>query len=168
MITEAKRRYSLPVRSLATDLGLSPATLTRWKRRLRQGQAAVGRRGPRKVKPLNFDELKERIQGLGHVRKRSRGSGSLHRTYADGISRRDLDAMVRAVRQETSRNRVANTYHVSWLRPNLAWAMDDCEKTEHGAGGMLHLHNLTDLHSRYRLQTPAGQPLFHSTARICP
>ena len=159
MITEAKRRYSLPVRSLATDLGLSPATLTRWKRRLRQGQAAVGRRGPRKVKPLNFDELKERIQGLGHVRKRSRGSGSLHRTYADGISRRDLDAMVRAVRQETSRNRVANTYHVSWLRPNLAWAMDDCEKTEHGAGGMLHLHNLTDLHSRYRLPPLASDCL---------
>ena len=136
MIAEAKRRYTLPMHTLAVELGLSPATLTRWKRRLRRGQAAVGRRGPRKVKPLNLDELKDRIQGLGHGRKRSRGSGSLHRAYyATGISRRELDAMVRAVRQETNRSRVVNTYHVSWLRPNLAWAMDDCEKNERAVGG---------------------------------
>jgi transposase-like protein len=148
MITEAKTRYGLPIRILAAQMGLCPATLRRWRRRISRREVPVGRRGPRKVKRLNLGELKERIESLGHVRKRSRGSGSLHRTYADGISRRDLDAMVRLVRQETSRNRVANTYHVSWLRPNLAWAMDDCEKTEHGAGGTLHLHNLTDLHSR--------------------
>jgi hypothetical protein len=159
MIAEAKRRYTLPMHTLAVELGLSPATLTRWKRRLRRGQAAVGRRGPRKVKPLNFDELKDRIQGLGHGRKRSRGSGSLHRAYAAGISRRELDAMVRAVRQETSRSRVVNTYHVSWLRPNLAWAMDDCEKNERAVGGTLHLHNLTDLHSRYRLPPLASHGL---------
>jgi hypothetical protein len=58
--------------------------------------------------------------------------------------------MVRAVRSESSRQRMAEMYHVSWLRPNLAWAMDDCEKTKR-AGGTLHLHNLTDLYSRYRL-----------------
>ena len=167
MITEAKTRYGLPIRILTAEMGLCPATLRRW-RRISRGEAPVDRRGPRKVKPLNFDELKERIQGLGHVRRRSRGSGHLHRVYGAAISRRDLDAMVRAVRGETSRQRKAEIYHVSWLRPNLAWAMDDCEKTEHAAGGTLHLHNLTDLHSRYRLQTPAGQPLFHSTARICP
>jgi hypothetical protein len=59
--------------------------------------------------------------------------------------------MVRALRQEASRSRVAETYHVNWLRPNLAWAMDDCEKTERAVDGTLHLHNLTNLHSRYRL-----------------
>lgn len=67
--------------------------------------------------------------------------------------------MIRAVRQETSRSRVVNTYHVSWLRPNLAWAMDDCEKREQGAGGTLHLHNLSDLHSRYRLPPLASECL---------
>ncbi len=159
MITEAKTRYGLPIRILAAQMGLCPATLRRWRRRISRREVPVGRRGPRKVKRLNLGELKERIESLGHVRKRSRGSGSLHRTYADGISRRDLDAMVRLVRQETSRNRVANTYHVSWLRPNLAWAMDDCEKTEHGVDGTLHLHNLTDLHSRYRLPPLASDGL---------
>jgi hypothetical protein len=159
MITEAKRRYALPMRTLAVQMGLSPATLARWKRRLSRGQAAIGRRGPRKVKPLNIGELKERIAGLGHGKKRSQGSGAVHRAYAGVISRRELDAMVRAVRQESSRSRVVNTYHVSWLRPNLAWAMDDCEKDERTVDGTLHLHNLTDLHSRYRLPPLASHCL---------
>jgi hypothetical protein len=159
MIAEAKSRYSLPIRTLAAEMGLSPATLTRWRGRLRRGEVAVGRRGPRKVKPLNLNELKERIQGLGHGRKRSQGSGSLHRAYAGSVSRRELDAMVRAVRQETARSRVADGYRVSWLRPNLAWAMDDCQKTERAVGGTLHLHNLTDLHSRYRLPPLASHSI---------
>jgi hypothetical protein len=151
MIAEAKTRFALPIRALAAEMRLGVATLSRWRRRLTRGQAPVARRGPRKVKPLNLGELKERIQGLGHGGKRSRGSGSLHRAYGAAISRRELDAMVRAVRSETSRQRRVKMYHVCWLRPNLAWAMDDCEKTEHGTDGTLHLHNLTDLHSRYRL-----------------
>jgi len=159
MITEAKTRFALPIRALAVDMCLGVATLSRWRRRLTRGQAAVGRRGPRKVKSLDLSELKEQIQDLGHGRKRSRGSGSLHRAYADGISRRDLDAMVRSVRSESSRQHRVEMYHVRWLRPNLAWAMDDCEKTEHGAGGTLHLHNLTDLHSRYRLPPLASRCL---------
>jgi hypothetical protein len=159
MIAEAKMRCALPPRVLAAELELCPATLRRWRRRVSRGQAAVGRRGPRKVKPLNVSELKERIQVLGHGRKRSRGSGHLHRTYGAAVSRRDLDAMVRAVRQENLRRRAAAICHVSWLRPNLAWAMDDCEKTEPAAGGTLHLHNLTDLHSRYRLPPLAADRL---------
>jgi hypothetical protein len=159
MIAEAKSRYALPIRSLAAEMGFSASTLCRWRRRQRRGQPAVGRRGPRKVGSLNFSELRERIEGLEHGGKRSRGSGALHRVYGGAISRRELDAMVRAVRQEASRSRAVNTYHVSWLRPNLAWAMDDCEKSERAAGGTLHLHNLTDLHSRYRLPPLASHCL---------
>ena len=90
----------------------------------------MGKRGPKKVQPLNLSELKEKIQGLDHGSKRSRATGRLHRAYAGSISRRDLDAMVREVRNETNRQRAAETCHVSWLRPNLAWAMDDCQKSE--------------------------------------
>jgi hypothetical protein len=107
-------------------MGLSVATLARWKQRTLCGQAAIGKRGPKKVPPLNLSELKERIQGLEHESKRSRGSGLLHRAYGDTISRRDLDAMVRVVRNEANRRRCAETLHVTWLRSNLAWAMDDC------------------------------------------
>lgn len=159
MIAEAKNRYALPLRVLAAEMGLSAATLVRWRRRLSRGQAAVGRRGPRKVTPLDLSELRQRIQGLGHGTKRSRGSGALHRAYAGVVSRRELAAMVRAVREDTGRRRAAETYQVRWLRSNLAWAMDDCRKDERAIDGRLHLHNLSDLHSRYRLPPLASNAL---------
>jgi hypothetical protein len=121
MIAEAKSRYALPIRSLAAEMGLGASTLSRWKRRFSRGQAAVGRRGPRKLRPLDFSELKQRIEGARH--------------------------------------RQAEIRHVSWLRSNLAWAMDDCQ-TRDGAGGeRLYLHNLTDLGSRYRLPPLASHYL---------
>jgi len=78
MIAEAKTRYALPIRTLAAQMQLSVASLSRWKRRLHRGEVAVGKRGPRKVKPLNLGELTERIRGLEHRKKRSQGSGVLH------------------------------------------------------------------------------------------
>src|SRR5512136_1349178 len=59
MIAEAKRRYALPIGSLAAQMGLSPATLTRWRRRLSRGQAA-GR--PTRTAQSQASELK-RAQG---------------------------------------------------------------------------------------------------------
>lgn len=159
MIAEAKTRYALPIRTLAAQMRLSVASLSRWRRRLRRGEVAVGKRGPRKVRPLNFSELTERIRGLEHGKKRSRGSGPLHQAYSGGISRRELNAMVRQVRYETNRLRCVETQHVTWLRANLAWAMDDCRKTRQAVDGSLHLHNLTDLHSRYRLPPLASHGL---------
>jgi hypothetical protein len=161
MIAAAKTRYALPIRTLATEMRLSVASLSRWGRRLRRGEVAVGKRGPRKVKvrPLNFSELTERIRGLEHGKKRSRGSGLLHRAYGGGISRRELNATVRQVRYETNQLLGSEISHVSWLRSNLAWAMDDCRKAKQAVDGSLHLHNLTDLHSRYRLPPLASHCL---------
>jgi hypothetical protein len=118
---------------------------------LRRGEVAVGKRGPRKVKPLNLSELTERIRGLEHGKKRSPGNGPLHLSYGGGISRRELNAMLRQVRYETNHLRWVETYRVTWLRSNLAWAMDDCQKIRQAVDGSLYLHNPTDLHSRYRL-----------------
>ena len=151
MIEEAKTRFTLSYACLTGQLGLSYRTLMRWKRRLAGGRAAVEKCGPKTVKPLNLAELTERIQDLDHGRKRSRGCGALHRGYAGSISRRELNEMVRRVRTECNRQRAAETCHVSWLRPNLAWAVDDCRKSKTVGKRTLHLHNLTDLCSRYRL-----------------
>jgi len=159
MIEQMKAKFSLSYVCLARQAGLRYATLMRWKRRTLGGQAAVGKRGPKKVQPLNLSELKEKIQGLDHGIKRSRAAGRLHRAYGGSISRRDLDAMVREVRNETRRRRAAEMCHVTWLRPNLAWAMDDCQKSEGVRAGTLHLHNLTDLGSRYRLPPLASHCL---------
>jgi hypothetical protein len=128
MIAEAKIRYALPVCTLAAEMGLSASSLSRWRRRLNRGEAAVGRRGPRKLEPLNFSELHERIQGLGSGNKRTSGSGALRRAYAGALSRRELGAMVRAARSEATRHRRASsimsagcgrTWHGQWttVRP---------------------------------------------------
>jgi transposase-like protein len=130
MIAEAKSRYALPVRAFAAEMGLGASTLGRWRRRLGRGQTPVGRRGPRKVSPLNFSKLRERIEGLEHGGRRSRGSGAMHRVFGSAVSRRELDAMVREARSVATRDRRAEIRHVSWLRSNLAWGMDDCQTRE--------------------------------------
>ena len=159
MIADAKSRYALPMRAVAAEMGLSTSTLSRWRSRLSRGQAAVGRRGPRKVKPLNLSDLRERIDALEHGGKRSRGLGALQRVFGSAISRRELDAMVRTARSETTRQRRGEFHRVSWLRSNLAWAMDDCQTREVTGAERLYLHNLTDLGSRYRLPPFASQYL---------
>ena len=151
MIEEMKTTFLLSYACLAKQAGLSYRTLMRWKRRLAGGLPAVGKRGPKKVRPLNLNELKAKIRDLDHGPKRSRGTGKLHGTYGESISRRELNALVIQARKESNHRRKAETCCVSWLRPNLAWAMDDCRKSDTAVSGTLHLHNLTDLCSRYRL-----------------
>jgi hypothetical protein len=151
MIETMKAAFSLSYGCLAREAGLSHATLMRWRRRIRGGRVPVAKRGPKKLQPLNLGELRERIQALDHGSKRSRGTGALHCAYKNAVSRRELNAMVGEVRAENSRRQRAEMFRVTWLQPNLAWAMDDCRKSDAVADGTLHLHNLTDLCSRYRL-----------------
>jgi hypothetical protein len=159
MIAEVKTKFSLSYACLARQMGLSYATLMRWKKRLASGKPAVQKRGPKKVQPLDLDQLRENIATLDHRNKRSHGTGRLHGTYAGSISRRDLDEMVRQVRNETNRQRAAETCRITWLKPNLAWAMDDCRKTTAAVDSTLHLHNLSDLCSRYKLPPLAASHL---------
>ena len=160
MIEEMKTTFSLSYACLANQAGLSYRTLMRWKARLAGGLPAVGKRGPKKVRPLNLNELKARIRDLDHGPKLSRGTGRLHGRYRASISRRELNALVRQARRETSRRRRAATCCLRWLRPNVAWAVDDCRKSDMStASGPLHLHNLTDLCSRYKLPPIASGSL---------
>ena len=91
--------------------------------------------------------------------KATGGTGGLHGAYAESISRRELNELVRKARSESNDRRRAETCHVSWLRPNLAWAIDDCRKSDTAASVTLHLHNLTDLCSRYKLPPIAAKQL---------
>jgi hypothetical protein len=86
----------------------------RWKRRLADGKDAVEKRGPKKVRPLNLAELKKKVRDLDHGRKRSRGTGRLHGAYAESISRRELNELVRQVRSDSN-----DPCQVEWLR--LIW-----------------------------------------------
>jgi hypothetical protein len=151
MIETMKAAFSLSYGCLAREAGLSYATLMRWRRRSRGGRVPVAKRGPKKLQPLDLSGLREKIKGLDHSGKRSRATGALHCAYKGLVSRRELNAMIGEVRTENSRQRRTEMCRVTWLRPNLAWAMDDCRKSDALADGTLHLHNLTDLCSRYRL-----------------
>lgn len=159
MIGELKAKYSLPIRSIARQLGLSYTTLMRWKRRFAKGRPAVAKPGPKKVSPLCLGELEKEISKLKHGKKRSHGSGRLHDVFNKAISRRELNQMIRKVRDENRRQQAAEKCRITWLKPNLAWAMDDCQKTDVCKGAKLHLHNLSDLCSRYKFLPLASASL---------
>jgi transposase len=156
MIAELKKTYCLSNSSLARQFGLSYTTLMRWKRRLSMGRPTVEKPGPKKVRPLNLGQLRQKIRDLDHGSKRSRGTGRLHAVFNGAISRRELNRMITSVRNENKRQQAARRYQITWLRPNLAWAMDDCQKTDVITGGKLHLHNLSDLCSRYKFHPLAS------------
>jgi hypothetical protein len=140
MIEEAKTKFSLSYACCAARVGLCYRTLMRWKQRIANGQSAVEKRGPKKVRPLKLCELKKKIRDLDHGRKRSRGTGRLHGAHAESISRRELNELVRQVRSDTN----AKPCQVLWLKPDLAWAMDGLEYRD------CHVQNVQDLCSRYK------------------
>jgi transposase len=156
MIADLKKRYSLSDSSVACHLGLSYSTLMRWKRRLSEGKRALEKPGPKKVKPLNLGQLRQRINDLDHGSKRSLGTGRLYDSYSSAISRRELNRMIRIVRKENNLQRADRRYHITWLKPNLAWAMDDCQRSKVVGKENLHLHNLSDLCSRYKFDPLAS------------
>ena len=156
MIVDLKRSYSLSNSGLARELGLSYSTLMRWKQRFSAGKPAVQKPGPKKVGPLNLGQLRQEINALDHGSKRSRGTGRLYDAYSNTISRRELNRMIRIVRMGNTRQQAARRYHITWLKPNLAWAMDDCRRSKVVGKDTLHLHNLSDLCSRYKFSPLAS------------
>ena len=97
MIAEVKKKCSLSNSEIARQLGLSYATLMRWRRRLSKGQPPVEKPGPKKVEPLDLGQLRQKILDLEHGVRRSRGTARLHGAFRDAISRRELDEMIRKV-----------------------------------------------------------------------
>jgi hypothetical protein len=150
MIGDVKKRYALSNSSLARELGLSYSTLMRWKQRLSARELAVQKPGPKKVRAVNLDQLRQEISDLDHGSKRTRGTGRLYDAYRGAISRRELNRMIRIVRKGNNRQQATQRYHIAWLKPNLAWAMDDCQRSKVVGEETLHLHNLSDLCSRYK------------------
>ena len=159
MVAGLKSSYSMTYSSIAEQFGISYTTLMRWKRRLSSGKPAVARPGPKKVEPLNLGELDQKIHDLNHGKKRSRGAGRVYGAFRGAVSRRDLARMVSMVRNENNRKQAARKYQITWLKPNLAWAMDDCRKTDVCESDKLHLHNMSDLCSRYKFHPLASSVL---------
>ena len=151
MIQELGRRTGRSERRLAQELGLSRASLQRWKRRLRRCETPVRPRGRRKSGELAG--LDEAIGKLGHRRHRSRGAPELWQAWRERISRRDFQERVRAVRDERKREARAGWERIEWTQAGAVWAMDPAEH----AGVRWNL--VGDLASRYRFELLVGPAL---------
>ena len=148
MIKDIKKRLGISYRRLALHAGIAYATLMRWIRRVSSGRPALEKPGPKKVEPLDLAILKQAIDSLDHGAKRTAGTGEVHRLFTATISRRDLNRMIYRARIEENQRLADARCHVTWLYPNLIWAVDGCELKL--AGDKVYLQNLSDLCSRYK------------------
>jgi len=150
-VEDVKREARSPYRAVCRELDVPYSSLMRWKGRRQAGKPAVRKPGPAKIEPLQVATLYDEIRQLAHGRRRTRGTGALYERHRDEISRRDLAALVEAVRRELRRERDALERRIEWLAPGLVWSMDDadldrfCVET-----GRLHL--IQDLASHYKLR----------------
>jgi hypothetical protein len=170
MIKNIKTRLRISYRRIALHVGIAYATLMRWIRRISSGREPVKKPGPKKVEPLDLALLKQSIGSLDHGSKRTAGTGSLHRAFGGAISRRELDDLISQSRIEENQRLAAARCHVTWLYPNLAWAIDGCELKMDG--DKINLQTLSDLCSRYKLpplvtdHVPCGQEICWHLARL--
>ena len=154
-----------PYQRLCESVGLPYASFRRWKHRLACGQPAFSQPGPRKVAPLNLEELRAALCHLKHGCQRSRGVGRLYRQYHDQISRRDLQALTDTVRREMAQQRQAELRHITWQIPGLVWSLDDAELARF-PGHPLHLHQVQDLASRYKFTPWVGERVLGETVAV--
>ena len=127
-VESLKSRTEEPYRGLCRDLDLPYSSLMRWKKRQKDGRAAVEQPGPRKTDPLDLSVLYGGIMGLRHGNRRTGGSGALFERFKDQVSRREYYGMVKTVHGEIEGEKEAQERRIEWLVPGLVWAMDDMEK----------------------------------------
>jgi hypothetical protein len=154
-----------PYQRLCQYLALPYSSFRRWKHRLVRGQPAIFKPGPKKVAPLNLEELHLHLYRLKHGRQRSRGVGSLYRQYQGQISRRDLQALTKTVRRELAQQRQAELRRITWHVPGLLWSLDDAELVRL-ASHQLHLHQVQDLASRYKFTPWVGERAWGETVAL--
>lgn len=160
-IEQQREAEGLSYRALCAREGLAYASLMRWKGRLADGVAIIGRPGPKKVEALDLSALREQIHGLRHGRKRTEGVGELFGAYRQKISRRALRQLVAEERQRKNAERNRVYHEVIWKVPRLIWAMDDTEYHPDPAYPKAYLNNVQDVGSRYKFEPLVGLALAH-------
>jgi transposase InsO family protein len=136
--------------------GISYSSFMRWRARARRREEPVRRPGPGPVGFRDWDRLVADILALHHGRRRTRGTAALLERYRGRLSRREVTAWVRHVRQNLADEQAAETVHIEWKASGLVWAMDGVELT--GLGGS-DLQTVQDLGSRYKFPPLAADSL---------
>lgn len=146
-------------RRLLAAAGLPRSSFLRWQRRIRRGRPAIRTAPARDVpalekqSPAKAAEIRTKIAGLSHGRRRTRGAPALFQTLKTWLSRRSFQILVRARRQEIAREREAACTRIEWSRPATVWAMDP------GQLGPLRWNLVGDLASRFRFELVAATML---------
>ena len=148
-LTRLKQQVGWPYQRLSKSVGVPYASFRRWKRHLACGQPACFPPGPKKVVPLDLDELRGDLCRLEHGGQRSLGTGELYRQHQSQISRRDLEVLTETVRRELLQQHQAELSHLTWHLPGSVWSLDDAELARFD-DHPLHLHQVQDLASRYK------------------
>ena len=124
-----KEQYRVGIRRLCELGDVNYSTFKTWHSRHRAGQPVVTPPGPKKVEPIDLAALEGDIVNLSHGPKRTAGTGELFKQYCAGISRSEFREMVLEVRSDLRRQEDEDMDRITWLRPNMVWAMDDTELT---------------------------------------
>ena len=155
----AQSATRLSGRRLCQRAGLSRATYQRWCHRNRCGQPLLQRPGPPKTGPLPLAEVRAQIQQLVAGPHRTRGTGALCQQYRDGLSRRQLAALVREHRRQQREARRSQLLHLTWFTVQTAWALDATEWGTDQPGVKLQVLAARDLASNYGLGLQAQRQL---------
>ncbi len=161
-LTELKRTVHWPYWRLCRVLEVPYGSFRRWKRRGEQGEPVRIPPGPKKVTPLNLEELRGAVEHLHHGPARSRGTGALYRRHHTHVSRRELEALTATGRREVAEQRRAALRHVTWHVPGAVWSLDDAELVR-GDSPLLRLHQVQDLASRYKFPPWVGERILGAT-----
>jgi len=162
ILTQLKQQVGWPYQRLCGSIGLSYGNFRRWKHRMACGQPPFSKPGPKKVVPLNLDELRGQVCRLDHGGQRSHGTGELYRQYQSQISRRDLEVLTETVRRELLQQHQAELRHLPWQVPGLVWSFDDAELSR-STHPPLYLHQVQDLASRDKFTPGVGEQVLGET-----
>lgn len=154
---EIKQKSRLSLNAVCLALDVPYSSLRRWRTRAKANEALLQPPGPKKTAPLDLERMRADLGKLGHRQKRSFGTSDLYGRYAQGISRRKFQELVKMARYDAILDHRCNLRRIQWLIPNLVWAGDDTEYEERDVDGKkLFVHNTRDLASRYQLKPLGG------------
>jgi hypothetical protein len=139
-LDEARTRTHLPWRSLCGPVPYP--SVMRWRKRQRLCQPVCQTPGPKKTGPFNAAQFYPLLRELNPGQSRTPGTGELYAQFAQSLSRRQFQALVRERRQDQLRA----MKRITWRHPGTAWSCDATEQDDH------QIILVQDLAARYRCQ----------------
>jgi hypothetical protein len=152
IVESVRQELRAPYKPVCRELEVPYSSLMRWRGHRQAAAALIGKPGPAKVESIDFKSLDEEIRNLRFGQERTGGSGELYAAHRSQISRRDLQALVEAVRAELQQKAQARERRVEWLVPGLVWSMDDMQRHWLQEQPFGHVHAVRDLGSHCQLR----------------